>query len=405
MPLLKSIPRLAGNLLQTATIAGQRAIGTGLQRAGQTATRVGAGLARTGQQALQGAGRLGQTAIQAGRNTVEAAKPVARFMGNRPAEQPLGRKGLLRLMVSPNYPGLDRPVGMSRSVVKPVAPRPYDRTRQAIGHGLRWGGRAGTALAAPGVVYGGLYAGPQNALANFFVRDDPEFRSHAQANTGLAAVDNGLRLGYAATGLSSHPYDQFIGKQVRQNALPWLGNELHYSRQTRPGMHAVMDLLRSATPAGAAITAGLRQLAQQRTLKPVPPDMQESLKLLGSSPEKAIVGPALNRLIPANINKSTGSFVRNLPTDVQDILARGTRTVPRINSTHPTMVWHNADPYPLTDQDLKQRLLGAVVNVPLRRLYTRATGGATAITKPISTIEQMLGVGKPVSDRYPSLPQ
>lgn len=233
---------------------------------------------------------------------------LTRFVAGVPEGQsfaPTIRKGLGnvgRLLASPRYPGLDRPPGMTAMA------RPLDRTRAALGTVLRRGSWGATALSGA-------------AGANTLLRGYPDLvadslndvmgveRSDLRAASRVAARAEAPRiyteLGLQTIGLGDRrPLSRYIGGIARQNLVPQLRYNLHATRTMRPGLMAVVDGLRSTTPAGMAATWAIR-----RAGSPEPPYLSFSaqrqlpsfLRDLSRDPGNVAAGPfyeAFRRVVP-----------------------------------------------------------------------------------------------------------
>ena len=317
MPLLR-LPRLSaglqqgGNLLRQGAATGGQRLWTGTSNLTGLAQR---GLTGVGQLAQQAKPLLSQAAATVSNSikpTADAAKQVVKFTANRQPAQPIGAGGLINLAIAPRYFGLDRPVGASTNPLRTVTARPFDRTRQLAGTGLRAGNRLATLATIPAVYQAVTQHIPRKVLHNLY-GDVPlapeEKQTVIQNTTGMNAWPLLARGAAAASGLSRDPWDQAIGQNLRTAVPAYLGYELQKAHQQSPVMAYGVDALRSATPVGLATTLGLHSLHQPTPPQVNIPPLQQLVQLARTSADNAWSGQLLDSYVPKDV-------VRQTPEDI-----------------------------------------------------------------------------------------
>ena len=313
MPLPR-LPRLSaglqqgGNLLRQGAATSRQLLQTGTSNLTGLAQR---GLAGAGQLAQQAKPLLGQAAATISNSikpTVDATKQVVKFTANRQPTQPMGAGGLLNLAIAPRYFGLDRPVGASTNPLRTATARPFDRTRQLAGTGLRAGNRLATLAAIPAVYQAATQNIPRQVLHNLY-GDVPlspdEQQTVIQNTTGMNAWPLLARGVAAASGLSRDPWDQTIGQDLRTLAPAQLGYELHQAHQRAPGITYGLDALRSVTPVGLATTLGLQSLHQSTPPQVNSPPLPQLMQLARTPAANAWSGQLLDSFIPKDVVRQT----------------------------------------------------------------------------------------------------
>lgn len=280
----------------------RRSIGAGIPGPGPVlmpdmSAAIGRGLQRTGSMLASGArgtanmtASLGRGLQNAAQATATKASPTLRFMaGLRPGDK-VGPKAVGSFLVSPNYPGLDRPIGESKSPFKRFD-RPYDRTRQIGASFLRRTGPVLGAASAAGGVYQTMYNYPMQILSEI----DPYWRiTHfpEEAASPVRGVRGLVNATKATLGINNDPISQAVGHGIRRYAFPAIRHDLYRARQQSPALFNTLDLMRSTTPMGVAQTIGLRLLGSEK-------QPEVSAKELGG-----IVGRGLLTQGPASLKQS-----------------------------------------------------------------------------------------------------
>ncbi len=206
---------------------------------------------------------LGQLAGQVGRVAAGGLRRLpgaAKFVAGVPAAQPFAPsagRALLntgRMLASPRYPGLDRAPGLATMA------RPLDATRAAAGTALRRAGAStlvGTgALAANGALQG--YPNMAGQMIAEQAGGRPEDVPRVQEAARREAPGMYWELAKQQLGLGDQSaMSRMHGAAARSLAVPFLRHDLWGARQRRPTMFSIADTLRSLTPAGALMTAGI----------------------------------------------------------------------------------------------------------------------------------------------------
>lgn len=185
----------------------------------------------------------------------------------------------LRAAVLPRYPGLDRAAGAA------VGGRALDRTRQAVGRGLRWGSLgsmlAGGGIAAnsffndqvPGVAKGvGDVVGKITGQEDFGEKMKAEHSLPHSLKFTSQLAEQALGQGWGGWG-EKDPFSQAHGEYIR-SVLPDIWRyQLHRSRETWPKLMGGIDALRSVTPLGMAATGAIHHYG-----KASPPAVDQELR-------------------------------------------------------------------------------------------------------------------------------
>jgi len=192
--------------------------------------------------------------------------------GHKYMEHPI--KNTLRMAWSPRYLGLDRPVGAA------AGGRFADKTRSAIGAGLRGAGKVSTGLSLPIAAYGLAYNIPRQ-LAHAAGRNFGESEKNWHLET--LSDSNGQRLSsvpnadyvtsvrnkwlgsvlpralwhQVAPDKSITPLDRVHRDAARLLVRPYIRNQAF---ATNPIIR-LADKIRQVTPLGFAMTAAKRQIA------------------------------------------------------------------------------------------------------------------------------------------------
>ena len=123
-----------------------------------------------GRYALPGLNRARESVAQA----PAKVKETLHFMAGRKPDEAIGVRGVANLLVRPRYPGLDRPVGVTRAPWRRAVARPWDRTRQGLASGARAvSSVVGAGTAASGA-YGLMYEYPHALSRNLTAYSMPE---------------------------------------------------------------------------------------------------------------------------------------------------------------------------------------------------------------------------------------
>ena len=204
-------------------------------------------------------------------------------------------KNIGRAMVTPRYPGLDRPV--PRTAVSPVPSvsfpyvtppnraatamvpkRKFDRTRKVTATGLRRAGFGSAALSAPAVYLGATEYIPKDIAHEMARAEDLSFWQFRKRRDQLKArIQKELPAIAAAMGRSvgrrgaSSATDATALQLARSLAVPGLREYLRQARKYNPIKQNIADVARSTTPAGLLATWGLREFSSPESiLDPLP---------------------------------------------------------------------------------------------------------------------------------------
>jgi hypothetical protein len=228
----------------------------------------------------------GRTALSAAARAPAAIGNTAKFMANVPRGQPFAPtplaavKNTANLAFRPRYPGVDRMPGLAAEA------RPLDRTRAALGTAARVGGVSSLGLSAAVAIPGALQRYPDNVADEGALRaglpqkawDDLRSRARANAPAYYAQLAKQIVNPVARQALGPETtwpgntaaaqhllgpedrsaFSRMHGAIAREAAVPLLRSDVYQARKTRPWLFGAADTLRSLTPAGAAMTAGLR---------------------------------------------------------------------------------------------------------------------------------------------------
>ncbi len=146
-----------------------------------------------------------------------------------------------------------------------VAPRAFDRTRALAGTALRYGPTAGTAsVAAAGTYHKAMNVVPNRtagALKAEFGLDDQTTEDIAnRARTELPRMYPDILAGAAGYGSDQSAIGKIHYDAARDYLSKAVLQDIPAVREKRPVLMGAVDLLRSATPFGAALSAGLRSI-------------------------------------------------------------------------------------------------------------------------------------------------
>jgi hypothetical protein len=259
----------------------------------------GAGLANTGR-ALGGGVREG-----------------ARFAAGLPEGQPFfpsvggTLKNVGKIAFKPRYPGLDRPLGLTEMA------RPLDRTRAALGTGLRRGSVASMGLSVPAALHGALWnypgqVGDQLAAMTGRPEDADKLRAQMRWEAPGAYASMARDALAAPFGMARQdPTSKLVRGVTGDVAGPFLLAEVHGARQTKPLLMGTIDALRSTTPFGWLMTRGIKALGSEAPV-PLSPALARHMPAYTASvalnPESAYAGPygAAARNIAPLVNVSGG---------------------------------------------------------------------------------------------------
>lgn len=214
-------------------------------------------------------------------------------------------KAPVRAAVNPNYPGLDRPVGISKSVLSTrpgpagvplpaVAPqeiaRPLDRTRQAAATALRSASRGVTVGTAAAGAYGTMYQYPNQLARQIGYNAGLTQKQEEQTKANLSGT-NMLRAGWDVAKdfamPANDPMSQLHRDVISQTAVPQIQYDLHSARERHPLLYGALDAVRSLTPAGAIGTAAMRAASSNKE-----PPFNQALNSALKTHAPAIADPA-----------------------------------------------------------------------------------------------------------------
>ena len=290
----------------------------------QTAQTVSHGVStlgsQLGQYALPGLNRARQSVAQA----PAKVKETLHFMAGRKPDEAIGVRGVANLLVRPRYPGLDRPVGVTRAPWRRAVARPWDRTRQGLASGARAASSVVGAGTAASGAYGLMYEYP-DALSYILTAYSMPQATKMPGRPYLMttpqevavinrAVDSWKRefdarhqqtysrlkggrwlwemapvlLKQQIPGLASQ---DAVSRAANNYAWDYLPRQARYDiyniRRKHPWLYGLMDAARSLTPIGALTTAGLRQVSS-----PQRPDTAAALRHFGAALPEIVANPA-----------------------------------------------------------------------------------------------------------------
>lgn len=214
-------------------------------------------------------------------------------------------KAPVRAAVNPNYPGLDRPVGISKSVLNTrpgpagvplpsIAPqelaRPLDRTRQAAATAMRSASRGVTVGTAAAGAYGTMYQYPGQLASQIGQNAGFTQQQEEQTKANLSGT-NMLRTGWDVAkdfaAPAKDPMSQLHRDVIGQTAVPQVQYDLHSARARNPLLYGALDTIRSFTPAGAITTAAMRAASSDKE-----PPFNQALNSALKKHAPAIADPA-----------------------------------------------------------------------------------------------------------------
>jgi len=214
-----------------------------------------------------------------------AGGKVTRGITGVPVGQPIKALDLGRAIINPRYPGLDRPPGLSaEGFLKPLkpkgplslvpkgwnppkpkseTPRVLDRTRQSTANALRLINKAvpiGAATAAAfestnQVMYQqpASYARQIGQLANLTSDEAEELTKSIQGSDALRLLPHSFS--------RNDPVARALWRETGREVYPSMQRSAAHRLQEHPTRSAVIDIVRSLSPFGLAITGVQRSIA------------------------------------------------------------------------------------------------------------------------------------------------
>ncbi len=216
-----------------------------------------------------------------------------------------GMRNTARAAFKPRYPGLDRPAGVA------ALARPLDRTRAAMGTGLRASNAAAMGLSGAGIGYGALVNYPKRVAQTVGnVAGFPTTNDYDTARQNAIAAAPGVygELGKQVVGLGDQSAaSKLTTDVVKDVAVPTIRNDIYTARQNNPGWYGMVDTMRSTTPVGLATTLGIRALGSSQ-----PPDVAGAIAKhapkyapeIAANPEASAKSPfvrAFNQVAPSDM--------------------------------------------------------------------------------------------------------